>query len=134
MTTTVKIDNQYPGSSSTIVSEMCKHTSRTFDNPKWIAVHALVSMMEAHIELCADYNLSVQDIEGNLSTESVRVAAREMVKDWIGDLEAEVLNAINDPEFFRSEIVKLTLDRDKAGTYSLGDADVKMGFDFKGTR
>lgn len=134
MTTTVTIENQRTGSNSTIASEMCRFTGRMFDNPKWMAVHAIVSMMEAHIDLCADYNLSVQDIEGNLSPEAVRDAAREMTKDWIRDLETEVLAAISDPEFFRSEIVKLTLEREKAGTYVLGDADVKMHFDFKHKR
>lgn len=134
MSVIIKVENQINGSDQLPAAEMARRTQRVFDNPKFAAVWAMESMMEAHIEMAADYTMTTAEIETNLSAEHARMSAREFMADMLDDFRIAVMAAIDDPEFCKVELKQLILDRNADGTYAMSDADVRMDFDFKGKR
>lgn len=120
-------DEFNPAQASRVVSQI-------FSNPKLVAAYMMQSMMEGHIDMCSDYTLTTDEIESNLSDQAMRECTASMFADYIHDLQTAVDKAIADPDFCKTEIKSITLNRNPNGTYAMDDADVKMTFDFQGKR
>lgn len=134
MTVNLKIENQPNGTDQTPASMVPKTVMKVFDNPKLVAVWMMTSMLEGHIDMCADYKMTTPEIENLLSAQALRDCTRDMFADYIHDLKTEVDKAIADPEFCKAVIKTMTMARNDDGTYALDDAVVDVTFDFKGSR
>lgn len=133
MSITTKFVNQ-PGTEEFGVANTNKVVSTIFNNPKLVAAHMMQSMLEGHIEMCADYTLSTDEIEANLAAEHLRLATADMFADYIEELRDAVHAAILDPEFCKTNIKSITMNRNTDGSYAMDDAVVDLTFDFKHKR
>ena len=115
-------------------AQASKWITHIFGNPKLVAAYMMQSMMEGHIDMCADYTLTTDEIESNLSAQAMRECTAAMFDDYMNDLKTSVAEAMADPEFCKTQIYSITLNRNDNGTYAMEDADVRMVFDFKNKR
>lgn len=115
-------------------AQMNKWVSHIFSNPKLVAAYMMTSMMEGHIDMCADYTLTTDEIESNLSDQAMRECTAAMFEDYITELRDSVYSAMADVNFCKTQIKSLTMTRNDNGTYAMEDADVKMTFDFQNKR
>jgi hypothetical protein len=135
MSVTISVTNTYNTADMMPVSEITRRVMKFIDNPKLTAVWAMVSTMEAHIDMTADNTCFTPiDVEQNLAVESVRDVAKEMLREVLADFQAAAIEAIDDLQFCKTELKQVTLDRNADGTYALNDADVQMSFDFQNKR
>jgi hypothetical protein len=134
MTVNLKIENQPIGSDQTPAHMVSKTVMKVFDNPKLVAAWMMLSMLEGHIDMCADYKMTTDEVENLLSAQALRECTKDMFNDYIDDLRASVNEVIADPEFCKTAIKSMTMARNDDGTYALDDAVVDLTFDFKGTR
>jgi hypothetical protein len=58
MTVNLKIENQPIGSDQTPSHMVSKTVMKVFDNPKLVAAWMMLSMLEGHIDMCADYKMT----------------------------------------------------------------------------
>ena len=115
-------------------AQMSKWVSHIFSNPKLVAAYMMQSMMEGHIDMCADYTLTTDEIESNLSDQAMRECTAAMFEDYITELRDSVYSAMADVNFCKTQIKSIVMTRDDNGKYAMEDADVKMTFDFQNKR
>ena len=115
-------------------AQMNKWVAHIFSNPKLVAAYMMQSMMEGHIDMCADYTLTTDEIESNLSDQAMRECTAAMFEDYITELRDSVYSAMADVNFCKTQIKSITMTRNDNGKYAMEDADVKMTFDFQNKR